>query len=136
MPRFQNIILAYFVIGAVMSGGGAINWNNAGLANWFIHNDNGNVSVTNQTTTTLIGHKTSSGERTGGIGSVITGLINAFGGPLILIWNLGVTFVAYLHWPVVVLATNNAPPKVTILLGGGFVAGFYLSVIGMIMRGS
>ena len=119
--QFRKIVLAYFVIGAVMYGGGGINWDNAGLAKWFITNDDDGVGVQDQTTTKLQG-----------VGGAIQSLVDAFGGPAILVWNLAVGLLAYLHWPVTVLATNNAPPRLTLLLGGGLVVGFYMSVVGLV----
>lgn len=119
--RFRQIILAYFIIGAVMYGGGGINWDDAGLGQWFISNDDSGVGVEDNPTSELEG-----------LGGAIQSVVDAFGGPLILIWNTIVGFVGYLHWPVVVLESNNAPPRLVILLGGGLVVGFYMSLIGLV----
>lgn len=119
--RFRELVLAYFVIGAVMFGGGAIAWESSGVATWFISNDQTGLSVEEKPQTDIENS-----------GSTITSVIQDFGGPAILVWNLAAGTFAFLHWPIVVLATNNAPPTLTILLGGGLVVGFYMSLVGLV----
>lgn len=123
--NFRNIILAYFVIATVMFGGGAIQWDDAGMAKWFINDPGEDIGVDDQASAKLEG-----------VGGAIQSVVDAFGGPLILVWNLVVGLISYLHWPVTVLATNNAPPRVTLLLGGSFVVAFYMSLLGLVMSGS
>lgn len=123
--RFRQVILAYFLIGAVMYGGGIIDWDNAGISTWFIENGDGNVGVEDQTTSNL-----------SGVGNAIKSLVDAFGGPIILVWNLVVGLIGYLHWPVVALQSNNAPPRLVIVMGGGLVVSFYMSIVGLVMSGS
>ncbi|MCG1002859.1 MULTISPECIES: hypothetical protein [Halobacterium] len=121
--RFSNIIMAYFVIGAVMFGGGAIQWNESGAAQFFVSNNSGDVSGADQAASNL-----------GGIGGAIQSVIDMFAGPLIIVWNLIVGLLSFMHWPIIVLESNNAPPSVTILLGGAFVVAFYMSLIGLVTR--
>lgn len=120
--NFKKIILAYFVIGAVMYGGGAIVMDDSGLTQWFIDTDGDQVGVEDQST-----------EKLEGVGGAIKSVVDAFGGPLVLVWNTVVDFIGFMHWPVVVLASNNAPPKFTILFGGSLTAAFYVSIIGLVM---
>lgn len=123
--QFRNIILAYFVIGAFMYGSGLVAWSDAGLSGVFIDNDNTGVSPDEETTQNL--------NNTGG---AIAGLVDTFGGPILIIWSLIDGLLGFIHWPVVVLAANNAPPRIIILLGGGFVVGFYMSLVGLVMSGA
>lgn len=120
--NFKTIILAYFVIGAVMFGGGAIAMDEAGLTQWFIDTSGDQVAVEDQTT-----------DKLEGVGGAIKSVVDAFGGPLILVWNTVVGIIGFMNWPVVVLASNNAPPKFTILFGGGLTVAFYVSIIGLVM---
>jgi len=120
--NFKSVILAYFIIGATMAGGGVVAMDDAGLTQWFIDTSGDQVGVEDQATNKLEG-----------VGGAIKSVVDAFGGPLILVWNTVVGFLGYMHWPVVVLAGHNAPPSVTVLLGGGFVTAFYVSIIGLVM---
>lgn len=121
--QFSNLIMAYFVIGAVMWGGGAIDYQESGVAAFFVDNNSGDVAGSEQAESNL-----------SGIGGAIQSVVDMFAGPLIIIWNLVVGLTAFMHWPIVVLEGNNAPPSVTVLLGGGFVVGFYMSLIGLVTR--
>lgn len=127
--NFKKIILAYFVIGAVMFGGGVIAMDDTGLAQWFIDTDGDQVSVEERVSNNDDDTKSKFEE----LGNSIKSVVNAFGGPLILVWNTVTGLIGYMHWPVVVLASNNAPPKITILVGGSFVAAFYVSIVGLVM---
>lgn len=119
--RFRYIILAYFVIGAMMFGAGLITWQEGGLVGTFVENDASGVSGNEETN-----------EQISETGSTITQLVDAFGGPIIIIWNFVDRVLGFIHWPIVTLANNNAPPRITILLGGGFVVGFYMSLVGLV----
>lgn len=120
--RASNIVLIYFVIGAVMFGGGAVTWDNSGPSQFFIDIDSeGDVSPADEP-----------GDQLTGVSSVITNLVGAFGGPAILVWNLFVGLIGYIHWPVIVLLENQAPPRVTVLLGGTLQVAFYMATIRMV----
>lgn len=123
--RFRQIILAYFVIGSFMYGAGVVDWTDAGIAQVFVENNAQGVQPNDETT-----------EELQGAGGAITSLVDAFGGPLILIWDLINGLLGFIHWPVVALHTNNAPPRITMLLGGGFVVGFYMSLVGLVRSSS
>lgn len=121
MIRASNIIMIYFVIGAVMFGGGAVAWNNSGLTKFFITNSGGDLAPSQQT-----------GENLTGVSGAITSLVGSFGGPAILVWNLFAGLVAFLNWPLFVLIENGAPPQVTILLGGTLTVAFYMAAIRLV----
>lgn len=127
--RFRNIILAYFVIGAFMYGAGVIDWSNAGISNVFVENTDSGIAP-NSTAAENVNRNLNN------TGGSITGLIDTFGGPILIIWNLIDGLLGYIHWPVVALATNNAPPRLVLMLGGGLVVGFYMSLVGLVMSGS
>jgi len=124
MVRFSSIIVSYFVIGALMWGGGAIAWNETGLGGLIIDDPVGGVE-TNQSTADDL-------ENAGG---PIQQTLQELGGPLLAIWSIIVQFVGYLFWPIMVLQTENAPPRVTVLLGGSFSVAFIGATIRLI-RGS
>ena len=123
MPlRASHIIMIYFIMGATMFGGGAVSYDNSGVTQFFVKQDgDGGVSPADGPESKLTG-----------VSSVITNLIGAFGGPAILVWNLFVGLLAWMHWPVVVLIENAAPPRVTILLGGTLVVAFYMATIRLV----
>lgn len=124
MRQFQKIVLAYFVIGVVMWGGGAINWEQAGVAQFFF-DVNGGVTPSGELEANL-----------SGVGTAIQSVINMAIGGLQIFWNLIVGVVSFMHWPVVVLAGGNAPPRITVLVGGGMVAVFYLSLASSVLLSS
>lgn len=119
MVRFSDIVIAYFVIGTIMYGGGAVEWQDAGVPGWFVEQgDDGEVQATQQTE-----------ENLDGIGGALKTLVDAVVGPILIIWDIVSGLVGFIHWPILVLTQNNAPPILTILLGGGFTSAFYLSMI-------
>jgi len=120
--QISKILVMYFVIGAVMFGGGAVTFDNSGVTAFFVDMaDDGSVEPDSDTQDKLTG-----------LSGAITSLVGQFGGPLVLVWNLVVGIVAYLHWPVTVLVDNHAPPRVTLLLGGTFTAMFYVALISLV----
>lgn len=124
MRQFQKIVLAYFVIAVVMWSGGAINWEQAGVAQYFF-DVNGGVVPSGKLEANL-----------DGIETAIQSVINMAIGGLQIFWNLIVGIVSFIHWPVVVLAGANAPPRITVLVGGGFVVVFYLSLASSVLLSS
>jgi len=122
MARFSAILLAYFVIGAVMWGGGAIVWADSGVGGLII-TDPADGDVNRET-----------GEQLEQSSGPIENAITSFGAPLLAIWNLLVKFIGYLFWPITVLQSANAPPRVVVLLGGSFTVVFLGAVIRLIRR--
>jgi len=117
--RFGTIILAYFVIGVVMFGGGAIDYEDAGVATYFVEDPGGEGPEPRK----------EASDNLGGIGTAISNLVGQFVGALQLVYNLVVGLLGFLNWPVVVLLSVNAPPSSVLLLGGTMQVGFYVSVI-------
>lgn len=120
MARFGNILLVYFVIGAVMWGGGAIIWSETGL-NTLIVEDPQTGEVNENTSSQL--------EDAGG---PIREAAQAFGGPVLAIWNIVVQFVGYLFWPIATLQSVGAPPRLVVLLGGAPSVAFLGAVVRLI----
>jgi hypothetical protein len=122
--RFTRVILLYFVLGAVMFGGGAIDYEDAGVAQFFVQHDRGSFAPSEQTNNELEG-----------LGGAISQLVGEFIGGVQLVFNLAVGLFGFLNWPLVVLLGVSAPPMAVLLIGGTFTASFYLSVI-TLMRSS
>lgn len=119
MARLTRMILVYFVVGAVMFGGGAIAYEDAGIANYFVdQGPTGDAQPTGQAQ-----------EQLNGIGGALTSIVGQFGGTAIIVWNLAVGMFSYLNWPWFVLSSNGAPFRVTLLLGGSLVVMFWTGVI-------
>lgn len=124
MVRFGNVILAYFVLGAVMWGGGAIAWSESGVGTLFI--DDPQTGETNDETA---GQLSESG------GPIQQAVTSVGGGAVIAVYNLLVRFFGYLFWPITTLSGLNAPPSVVVLLGGTPTVAFFGAII-QIIRGS
>lgn len=120
--RFTNILLAYFMIGAIMWAGGAIAWDDAGVGGLFI--DTAEDPDVNESTSTQI--REAGGPIQEAAGSTAVGLI--------AIWNLLVKLLGFLFWPITVLLSVNAPPRVVVVLGGSFCVAFYGALIRVIRR--
>lgn len=122
--RLSNLLVIYFCMGAVVWGGGAINWDQTGLSQYFLEDatDNSPVEVNDSVQSEVEGIK----------GPSLLAQVGAFGGPLVLIWDFLIKLVAVMFWPVTMSVSFNAPPEVVVLLGGGvsvmFVAAFLVFV--------
>jgi hypothetical protein len=124
MLRFTQIVLAYLLIGAVVWGGGAVAYGNAGPIQYFIAQEDGADLVV-------------ASEPSGAIentGQTITNVISQFGGPVVLLWNFVVQVTGWLNWPLFTLMRANAPPRIIVTLGGGFTAAFWLSLAALIAQ--
>lgn len=122
MPvRTSDIIIVYFVVGALLFGGGVVTWDNSGPTQFFVNIGGGDVTADNGPADNLTG-----------VSGAITSLVGSFGGPVILVWNLFAGLVAYFHWPLFVLTDANAPPRVTVMIGGTLTVMFYMSVIRLV----
>jgi len=119
--QFTRIIVLYFVLGALMFGGGAVSWDNSGPTKYFVSVDATGVSPDDQPEQNL-----------DGVAGAITSLVGQFGAPLILVWNIVVGLVSFLNWPIFVMAENSVPPRVTVLLGGSLTVMFYGSLVTLI----
>lgn len=120
----SDVVMVYFVIGAVMVGGGALEVGNAGIADFFVsEGDNGTLQPAQNTTEQI--------QNTGGAISTVVSL--AVGG-ILLVWSFVQGLFTYLNWPIFVLLQHNAPPMAVLLLGGSFTAAFYLAIAGLLWR--
>lgn len=114
----------YFIIAAVMFGGGVITWNETGAVQYFMGEDPDAAIPTGD-------------ESPGGafdrVMAVIAQATGMFGGVIIMIVALISNLLQFMHWPVIVLSSNDAPLRITVLLGGSLVAMFYMSMIRLIL---
>ena len=118
MARFANMVLAYFIIGTVMVGGGAIDYEEAGVAQFFIEQDGSAFTWSSEP-----------GGIIAGIGNTVTQIVGLAVGVVQLVYNLVFRLLTYLNWPVIVLASHNAPPMAVFLIGGSFQVAFYMSAV-------
>ena len=119
MVRFGEVVLTYFVIGAVMYGAGLIDGGQLGVADIFF-----NISET--------GAVTASQEPQGlldAMGNSIVDVAGGLVGPVLAVWNVITELIAVLFWPVVTLRTTGAPDSVVVLLGGTPTVAFFMGVI-------
>ncbi|WP_225334246.1 hypothetical protein [Halomicrobium urmianum] len=123
--RFSHVILTYFVIGAIMWGGGAIMWDSAGVGGFIIDDP----------TTGGVDANESTADDLENMGGPIQQSLQQLGGPLLAVWNFIVKLIGYVFWPITVLQSANAPPRVTVLLGGSFSMAFIGATVRLI-RGS
>lgn len=125
MVNFGKMVLLYFVVGAVMVGGGAIQMENAGMVGEVVSADNSGYSLADEI-----------GDNLSASGSAISEVAQLMGGVLVILLNLITLFLGYLNWPLIVLQTNNAPPSIVLLVGGSLTAAFYVSVAKFLSRAS
>jgi hypothetical protein len=115
--RFSQILVAYFVIGAVMWGGGVISWDQSGVATVFIDSPNSEAGPeVNEETSGLL-------ESLGG--PILEATQSIGGGGLAATWNALAKFVGYLFWPITTMLSVGAPPRWTIVLGGTPTVAFF-----------
>jgi len=119
--QFTRLVVLYFVLGAVMFGGGAVTWDDTGPTKYFVSNDAVGVSPDDRARQNL-----------GGVAGAISSLVGQFGAPLILVWNLVVGLVSFLNWPLFVMMENSVPPRVTVLLGGSLTVMFYGGIVRLV----
>jgi hypothetical protein len=114
--------LAYFVLGVIMHGGGAIDYGEAGIVTTIAdQTDNGEVRASEKAANSVKG-----------VGGAMSTAARLLSGGLTIIWNIISIFTGFLNWPITVLATNNAPPMATLLFGGSLTTAFYISLANMI----
>jgi len=122
--NFRQIILLYFIVGATMWAGGAIDWNNAGVGQFIITANDDSVSQNESAAEDL----TEIG------GPIEEAASNVDGLGLLAVWNLIVGLLGYLTWPITVLQSRSAPVEVVVLLGGTVQMTFFVAVIGLVRR--
>lgn len=126
MVRFSQVVMAYFFIGALMWGGGVIDWEQAGVGNLIIQPQEGGAAKVN----------TDTGEDLQGMGGPIKEAVSSVsGGALLAIWNIVVKIIGYLFWPITALQSVDAPSRVVVVGGGGFTMALFVSFLLFIRRG-
>jgi hypothetical protein len=117
------VLLAYFVMAAVMFGGGLIQAEDAqplGLAYDEDELESGDVEPEQDQYRNTFENFI----------SYITPLV----GILVAAINFLVTVVAFINWPIFALSTAGAPLRVIVLLGGTMTAMFYMAAIAFLTR--
>jgi hypothetical protein len=119
MVRFGEVVLTYFVIGAVMWGAGLVDGGQLGVADIFFNiSETGAVTASEQPQGLL-----------GEMGNLINDVAGGLVGPVLAVWNVIRELTAVLFWPVVVLQTAAAPPSVVVLLGGTPTVAFFMGIV-------
>jgi len=119
MVRFGEVVLTYFVIGAVMWGAGLIDGGQLGVADIFFDiSQNGTVQASQEPQGLLEA-----------MGNSIVDVAGGLVGPVLAVWNVITELIAVLFWPVVTLRSTGAPPSVVVLLGGTPTVAFFMGVV-------
>jgi len=119
----QKIVLAYFLIGATVWAGGAIAYDDAGVATFFVQVNNDSVQGNEETA----GNISDSG---GPIQEAAQGVT----GGIIAVWNLLTGLAAFLFWPISTLVAAGAPVEVTAIVGGAPTVTFYGALFRVLRR--
>lgn len=124
--RFANIVVAYFVVGALMWGAGVISWQQAGIGGMFIdQNPNTDRIEVNGTTSQDLKDA----------GGPIRQAANTVTGGLLAIWNLMVRLIGFLTWPITVAQSVAMPPRLVVMLGGTPTVAFFATLL-RVIRGT
>jgi hypothetical protein len=122
MVRFGEVVLTYFVIGAVMWGAGLIDGGQLGVADIFFDiSQNGTVQPSSEPQGLLEA-----------MGNSIIDVAGGLVGPVLAVWNVITELAAVLFWPVAVLRGAAAPPSVVVLLGGTPTVAFFMGIIRLV----
>lgn len=121
MVRFSHVMIAFYLMGAMMWAGGAIPWDEAGLGQLLIEQPS-TAELNENTSDQLENSRGPVQEAVGSLG----------GGALLAVWNMLVKIIGYLFWPITVLVNNNAPARVWVPLGGAPTIAFYGALIRLI----
>ena len=123
MARFSDVTLFYFVSGVMMYGGGALDFQEAGIATKLFTTEGGTFAPTGLIQSSL-------SDATGALDTLTQMTL----GGIQLIMNLVSLLFDFLHWPVIALNSTNAPPMAVLLIGGSLVLAFYISIVGLFTR--
>lgn len=117
--KLSQVLIAYFMIGALMWGGGVIDWQDAGVTSLVVEEPGNNSVQANSST----------GEEVQGLDDPLRSSDSDVG-LLTALLGLVVKLAGYLFWPVTVLASVEAPSEIVVLAGGGMSVAF----LGALMR--
>ncbi|MFW5949422.1 MAG: hypothetical protein ACOCSD_07490 [Halolamina sp.] len=119
MVRFGEVVVTYFVIGAVMWGAGLVEGGQLGVADiFFDFAQDGAVQPSSEPQGLL-----------DAMGNSILDVASGLVGPVLAVWGVITELIAVLFWPVVTLRSANAPDSVVVLLGGTPTVAFFMGIV-------
>jgi hypothetical protein len=125
--RLSNIILVYFMIGAILWGGGVISWQ---------ENDAGAVFLKTPDSNTVQGNSSVTGD-VHGLGDPISqALSTVAGGSLIAVWSFIKKLIGLTFWPVTVMIAMGAPVRLQVLIGGSMSLMFVMAFLKVFRPGT
>lgn len=124
--RFRNILLAYFIMGATLYGGGVIALDEADPIRTVVSASGGEIKPNDERASQIKSTK----------GPVEEAVKNFGGGGLLAVIGLIFDALSFMFWPIVVLVGLGAPPIIVLLMGGIPTVVFYGAVLGVFRRGA
>lgn len=115
--RFSSIMVTYFLIGAILWGAGFVSYGDAGPVEVFV-----NDPIAGVVEDSIVSDLES-------MGGPISNVVGTLGGGLLAVWGFLTNFLDLVFWPYTTLHANGAPPRVSLVLGGGVVAAFVGAII-------
>lgn len=129
--RLSEAVTAYFIMAAVMFGSGVVPFDQAGLVNVFMEDDDGAIGANESA---VINGGDASGMLDNLIGPVRNALGTIAGGSLLAVWGAIDRLAGFVFWPVTVTRYIGAPREV-VLLSGVMAVSFTFGVL-RVFRGS
>lgn len=124
--RLTHVLMVYFIAGAVMYGGGAVDYADAGVTELVITSVSGGDIQPN----------TGTAEDVEGLGGPIEQALGTVGGGgLIAAWKFLSGVINFLFWPTTTAIQLNAPVEVTVMLST-LTFSFIMGLIVVFRRGS
>lgn len=121
MVQFSRIIVAYFIVGAVLWGGGLLPYSESGITTLFVSSPDNGTEINNGT----------AGQLEDAAGPIQEAAESIGGGAVLAVFNLLTAFIGFLFWPTTALIHMNAPPR-AIVLGSALTVAFFGSVLRVI----
>jgi hypothetical protein len=122
--RFAQIVMAYFLIGALMWAGGVVDWSDSGVGGVLIDDPGVGDADTEVDESTQ--------QDLEGIGGVIQQAVQTGAGGLIAVWNIAIQLIGYLFWPITTLVSLDAPPRAVVIFGGTPTVAFLGAVLRLV----
>jgi len=113
--------MAYFVVGVMMwAAVPSVGWGLVGVGDEILNEPQDGTVETEQGVQNDLE----------GIGGAISSAVQTVsGGGILAVWNILTGFVSLIFWPVTILVTVDAPPTITVLLGGGMSMAFLVGLV-------
>lgn len=125
--RLSSVLMVYFLMGAVMYGGGMVGFGKAGVTELVISDVTGGQVHTNQNTSSRAEH----------LGGPIEQAVNTIaGGGLLAAWKFLSGVINFMFWPISALVYVDAPSRVVVLVGGAFSFAFLIGLVTVFRRGA